>query len=418
MGAEVFSVGTELLLGQIVDTNASFLAQRLSQLGIDCFHKTTVGDNRGRLVAALRTSLERSDLIITTGGLGPTEDDVTAAALAEALGVDLFLDESSAETIRRTLRARKIPFLPSHLKQAWLPRGGRALPNPVGTAPGIILEKEGKTIICLPGPPAEMKPMFEESVVPFLRSLPGRTGSIKSRLLRFMGIGESALEERLRDLIRAQSNPTLAPLASHGEVKLRITAKAADETQAQALIAPVEAEVRRRLEEFLVGADEEVLEATVGRLLREKGLSLAVAESCTGGLISHRLTNIPGASDFLLGGLVCYGNAAKIALLGVKEKTLAAHGAVSEPVALEMAQGAKKAFGAQVGISATGIAGPTGATPAKPVGLVYIACSWQGQVCEEHRFRGERELIKHQAAGAALNLLRKALQGSLEASRH
>ncbi len=410
MRAEIFSVGTELLLGQIVDTNAAFLAQKLSQLGIDCFYKTTVGDNPTRLCAALRTSLERSDLIVTTGGLGPTEDDITAAAVAEVCGLDLVHDEASAEAIRHTLESRHIPVLPSHFKQAQLPRGCRVLPNTMGTAPGFVVEKDGRRVVSLPGPPAEMKPMFEQSAAPYLRDLSGGSGIIQSRVLRFMGIGESTLEQRLKDLIQAQSNPTLAPLASHGEVKIRITAKADDAAQAEALIAPVEAEIRRRLAEFIVGADEEQIEATVGRLLKEKKLTLAVAESCTGGLISHRLTNIPGSSDYLLGSLVTYSNAAKTALLGVKEETLVGYGAVSQPAALEMAVGARKALGAEVGLSATGIAGPTGATPAKPVGLVYVAVSRASQeACEEYRFRGEREPIKHQTANAALNLLRKTL---------
>lgn len=412
MRAEIFSVGTELLLGQIIDTNATFLAQRLSQLGIDCFHKTTVGDNPARLVAALQLSRERAELIISTGGLGPTEDDLTAAGAAQAMGVDLVLDEPSAEALRQRLAQRNLPLLPSHLKQAWIPRGSRALPNSVGTAPGFILEQEGKTIISLPGPPAEMKPMFEASVAPYLRRLPGAGGTIKSRMLRFMGIGESLIEDKVKDLIQAQGNPTLAPLASHGEVRLRITAKAADEAQAEALIAPLEAEIRRRLGEFLVGADEEQVEATVSRLLKERELTLALAESCTGGLISHRLTNLPGASKFLRADLVCYSDQAKIALLGVKQDTIISHGAVSDQTAREMATGVRRVTGADLGLAVTGLAGPSGGSADKPVGLVYIAVAkeqWTG--CEEYRFTGERELIKHQAANAALNLLRKTLQG-------
>jgi len=415
MGAEIYSVGTELLLGQIIDTNAAFLAQRLSQIGIDCFHKTTVGDNPRRLAEALRISLSRAGLIISTGGLGPTEDDITAAGVAEALGTDLVLDEPSAEAIVRTVLQRGFPLLPSHRKQAFIPRGSRALPNSVGTAPGFLIEKDNRAIIALPGPPAEMQPMFEESVVPYLRALPWRAGIIKSRVLRFMGIGESMLEEKLKDLITAQTNPTIAPLASHGEVKIRVTARAADEAQAVSLIAPVEAEIRKRAGGFLVGVDEEEIQATVGRLLRDRGLKLALAESCTGGLITHRLTNIPGASDYLLAGLVCYDNSVKVALLGVKQETLDAQGAVSREVALEMAAGVRKITGAAIGISTTGIAGPGGGTAAKPVGLVYVAVSGaQQEVCEEYRFRGDRELIKLQAANAALNLLRRMLEGQIK----
>jgi nicotinamide-nucleotide amidase len=414
MAAEIFSVGSELLLGQTIDTNAAFLAERLSQLGIDCFHKTTVGDNLERLAAALKASLERSDIIITTGGLGPTEDDVTAAGVARALGVDLSLDEASAEAVKQRLAERGLPQLPSHLKQAQIPQGGRALPNPVGTAPGFIIEKGDKRIICLPGPPAEMKPMFEESAASYLRSLPGAGGTIKSRLLRFMGIGESLIEEKIRDLIQSQKNPTLAPLASQGEVKLRITAKASGEAEAEGLISPVEAEIRKRLGRFIVGVDEKQIEEVVGQMLRERELTLAVAESCTGGLISHRITNISGSSDYFRAGLVCYSNSSKIALLGVKEDTLLANGAVSRQVALEMAQGVRRMLQAHVGLSSTGVAGPAGETRDKPVGLVYIAISIGSQTaCEEHRFKGARELIKQQTANAALDLLRKGLEGNL-----
>jgi len=413
MGAEIFSVGTELLLGQIVDTNAAYLGRQLARLGIDCFHQTTVGDNAERLAQSLRTALLRSQLIITTGGLGPTEDDVTAAGVAQAFGLELALHEPSAEAIRRLLAARNFPFIPAHLKQAYLPVGAQALPNPVGTAPGFMVENAGCVVISLPGPPPEMQPMFEQSVAPYLHKLSGG-GTIHSRVLRFMGIGESLIEDKLKDLIAAQSNPTIAPLASHGLVRIRLTAKAADEAEAQDLIAPVEAEIRRRLAEFIIGVDDEDIEVTVGRLLREKKLTLAVAESCTGGLIGHRLTNISGASDYFLAGLVGYSNEAKKALLGVAEKTLADRGAVSREVALEMARGARKSAGADIGLADTGIAGPTGGSEAKPVGLVYGAIATASQeYCEEFRFRGERDLIKWQASGAALNLLRRALEGYL-----
>jgi nicotinamide-nucleotide amidase len=413
MGAEIFSVGTELLLGQIIDTNAAYLGQQLARLGIDCFHQTTVGDNTERLAQALRTALLRSRLIITTGGLGPTEDDVTAAAVARAFELELALHEPSAEAIRRLLAARNFPFIPAHLKQAYIPAGAQALPNPVGTAPGFIAEKDGNTVISLPGPPPEMKPMFEQSVAPYLRQLSGG-GTIHSRVLRFMGIGESLIEDKLKDLIAAQSNPTIAPLASHGLVRIRLTAKAATEAEARALIAPVEVEILRRMGEFIVGSDEDDVEATVGRLLREKGLKLAVAESCTGGLIGHRLTNIPGASDYFLAGLVGYGNKAKQTLLRVPEETLNKYGAVSRETALAMARGAREAGGADFGLADTGIAGPGGGSEAKPVGLVYGAIvTANKEHCEEFRFRGERDLIKWQASGAALNLLRRALEGYL-----
>lgn len=410
MGAEIFSVGSELLLGQILDTNAAFLSQELSRLGIDCFHKTSVGDNLDRLVGALRVSLARADLIVTSGGLGPTQDDVTAAGIAQALGVGLVCDESCEKAVRAALEGRGIKVLASHMKQARLPQGATPVPNSVGTAPGFIARKGNKTIIALPGPPAELKPMFLEHAVPVLRKSEYSQGVIESRLLRFMGIGESALEETLSDLIEAQSNPTLAPLAGASEVKLRITAKAATREEAEALIAPVEQEVMARAGEYLAGRDESDVAATAASRLTEKGLTLALAESCTGGLIAHRLTEMPGASRYLLAGWVTYSNASKTAFLGVDEGTLKRHGAVSREAALQMARGAREAAGADFGLSTTGIAGPTGGTKTKPVGLVYIAvCGAEGEVCEEHRFRGPRGLVKERAAMSALNLLRKQL---------
>ncbi len=411
MGAEIFSVGTELLLGQIVDTNAAYLAQRLAQLGVDCFHRTTVGDNPTRLTAALRIALGRSDLILATGGLGPTEDDVTAAAAAEALGVDLVSDEASADAIRRLLAARGIPFVESHLKQARVPRGSRVLPNPTGTAPGFIVERRGAVIICLPGPPSEMEPMFEQSVAPYLRARSEGT-LLYSRVLRFMGIGESLVEDRLKDLIGAQDSITIAPYAGRGEVQLRLSVKVSEESAGQAAIAPLEAEIRRRLGEYIVAADDESVENTVARLLTDRGLTLAIAESCTGGLISHRLTNIPGSSVYLLAGLVTYSDASKRGLLGVPEQTLAVHGAVSRETALEMAAGVRRSIGADVGLASTGIAGPTGGSETKPVGLVYVAVADdQGEVCEEYRYRSDRESVKMLTANAGLNLLRRRLQG-------
>lgn len=410
MIAEIISVGTELLLGQIVDTNAAYLAEKLSGLGISLYRQTTVGDNLGRFSDALRQSLERADLVITTGGLGPTADDITAQGIANSVGDQLILNQECADHIKELFQRRGLKLLDSHFKQAQIPASASPLPNPVGSAPGIFLEKEGKVIIALPGVPAEMKAMFEQSVVPYLRDQTGDSGIIHSRVLRFAGIGESYVENSLRDLIQAQRNPTIAPLAKMGEVNLRITAQAPDLETARQMIEPIEAQVRERLGEFLFGTDEESLEQVIGEMLRSAGLTLAVAESCTGGLICHRITNVPGSSDYLLSGVVAYSNQAKIELLGVPEETISAHGAVSEETARAMAQGVIRMSGAQVGLSATGIAGPTGATPTKPVGLVYVAAAWDDQVqCQEHRFSGDRETIKERTAQAALTLLHQVL---------
>jgi len=418
MRLELLSVGTELLLGEIVDTNAAYLAEKLSELGINVFHKTTVGDNAERLAAALRISLARADVVLATGGLGPTEDDVTAAAIAQVAEVGLVEDEAAAEKIRSFARERGLKLLDTLLKQARVPEGAQVVPNPVGTAPGFILAWGSKAVIALPGVPSEMTAMAEQSVLPYLARRASSEGAsvIVSRVLRLAGIGESQAEAEIADLIRAQTNPTIAPLAKSREVHLRVAARAADRAAAEAMIAPVEAEIRRRLGDHVYGADGEVLEAVLGRMLREAGLTLGVAESCTGGLIGHRLTDIPGSSDYFLSSLVTYSNEAKIALLGVPEETIRQHGAVSAETARAMAEGVRKACRSDVGLSVTGIAGPTGGTPEKPVGLTYVGIAGAGPAAvEEHRLRGGRGMVKERAAQAALYLLYRTLKARAKA---
>ena len=413
MQVELLSVGTELLLGEIVDTNAAYLAEKLSELGINVYHKTTVGDNAERLAAALRISLGRCDVVLATGGLGPTEDDITAAAVAQVAGVELVEDEATAERIRSFARQRRIKLLDKLLKQARVPRGSTVVPNGVGTAPGFILPQESKTVIALPGVPAEMKAMAEQTVLPYLAELAAEEGSatIVSRVLRLVGIGESQVEAEISELIQGQSNPTIAPLARSYEVHLRLTARAPDRAGAEGIVAPLEAAIRERLGEYIYGADDETLESAVGGLLREGNVTLAVAESCTGGLIGHRLTNVPGSSDYLLASLVTYSNESKIKLLGVPAETIREHGAVSAETAAAMAEGVRRAAEADVGLSATGIAGPTGGTPRKPVGLVYIGlCDEADTVTEEHRLRGNRVMIKERASQMALYGLYRSLR--------
>ena len=417
MRVELFSVGTELLLGEIVDTNAAYLAEKLARIGVDVYHKTTVGDNAERLAAAVRTALGRADAVLATGGLGPTDDDITAAVFAEVMGVDLVPDEVSAEKIRSFARQRGIALLDRLLKQARIPRGAEAVPNPVGTAPGFILTIGGKTVIALPGVPAEMRAMAEETVLPyFARRSQEEPSTLVTRILRLVGIGESQAEAEVLDLVAGQSNPTIAPYAKTMEVHLRLAAKAVDREAARALLAPVETEIRRRLGSHIYGADDETLESQVGAMLRAAGKTLAVAESCTGGLVGHRLTNVPGSSDYFLASLVTYSNEAKGTLLGVSAETLAAHGAVSRETAQAMAEGVRRAGQADVGLSITGIAGPAGGTEAKPVGLVYLGLAdGDGTVVEEHRLRGDRPMIKERAAQLALYLLFRRLQAQTEA---
>jgi len=405
----MLSVGTELLLGQIVNTNAAYLSRRLSEIGIDLFRQVAVGDNLERVRAAISEATDRADAVIITGGLGPTEDDITTQAVALALDRDLIADEDSARRIRSLLERRGIPVLDSHMKQARVPAGARALPNPVGTAPGFIVEHDRKLVCALPGVPAEMEAMAEGSLVPELRRrFPGAT--IRSRTLRFIGIGESSLEELVADLVAAQTNPTIAPLAHMGEVHLRLTAKAASAAEADVMLDELEAAVRDRAAHFMYGRDDESLELVVGKRLRAAGLTLGVAESCTGGLIGHRITQVPGSSDYFLGSLVAYANRAKTELLGVPEEALTEHGAVSEETALAMAAGARRALGSDLAVAVTGIAGPGGGSERKPVGLTYVGCSApDGEKCEEYRLGGTRDMIKRRAANAALALaLREA----------
>jgi nicotinamide-nucleotide amidase len=413
MTVELLSVGTELLLGEILDTNAAYLARKLSELGINVFHKTTVGDNTERLAAALRISLGRADAVLATGGLGPTEDDVTAAAVAQVLEVDLVEDEAAAERIQSIVRQRGLKLLDSLLKQARIPRGATLVPNPIGTAAGFIATRDGKTLIALPGVPAEMEAMVEQTVLPYFADRVRNEGTavIVSRVLRLAGIGESQAEAQISDLVRAQRNPTIAPLARTPEVQLRLSARASDRAAAEAAIAPVEAEIRRRLADHVYGADEETLPLVVGRRLRETGRTLAVAESCTGGLIGDRVTDVPGSSDYFLASVVAYSNEAKAELLGVPTETLRQHGAVSAETAQAMAEGVRRASGADIGLSVTGVAGPTGGTPAKPIGLTYVGLAEEGGgLSERHQFGGNRQMVKERAAQMALWLLYRRLR--------
>lgn len=352
--------------------------------------------------------MNRVDLVITIGGLGPTEDDLTREALAEALEEPLIYDEQLADHLRFWFARRNLPPLESHFRQAYRLPSARALPNPNGTAPGLLIEKPPKIVFALPGPPNEFKPMVQEQVVPYLAQR-GGGGVICSRVLRTCGIGEAYLEEKIRDLIHSD-NPTVATLAHLGEVHLRITARAENRQQAEQLLAQKEVAIRERIEEWLYGVDEQTLEEVVVHLLREKGQTLATAESCTGGLLGDRITNVSGSSEIFLGGIVSYSNALKTTLLKVSEETLNRFGAVSEQTARAMAEGVRQLSGAHWGVGITGIAGPTGATATKPVGLVYIALSDPtGTLVEQHQFLGDRKTIKWRASQAALVLLRKGV---------
>lgn len=407
MRAELISVGTELLLGQIVDTNAPYLSTVLSALGIDVFYRVTVGDNAARLAETLQTALSRAELVITIGGLGPTQDDLTKETIAEVMGERMVIDPESEKVIRAFFERRGLQIAQSNLKQALKPESGNAIPNSVGTAPGVIVEKDGKIVIALPGPPGELVPMVEKSVIPYLsRKSSGAPTVLVSRILRVCGIGESAAEEKVKTLLSSR-NPTIAPYAGAGEVHFRITAKASNKDEALGLISELEQKARERLGDYVYGVDEETLESVVVHALIERKLTLALAESCTGGLIAHRVTNVPGSSETFLAGIVAYSNQAKADFLDVPEDLITRHGAVSPEVAEAMANGAAARTGADIALGVTGIAGPGGRSAEKPVGLVYIGMRTpEGTSVTKHVFGGSRAEIKLRASQAALNLIR------------
>lgn len=412
MRAEIISVGTELLLGQIVDTNAAYLGQQLAELGIDVFFKQTVGDNPARVRRAVRLALSRADVVLITGGLGPTEDDLTVASVAEELNLPLEPHAEIAERIRQFFEVRGRVPTETVYKQALIPTGARAIPNLRGTAPGVHIDQDGRELFIMPGVPFEMYGMMESYVIPRLRE---RTGGvvIRSRVLRVTGEGESAVEARIKNLIGGTS-PTIAPYAKLGEVHLRVTAKGTPSDVAAQLDAG-EAGLRERLGEMIYGTNEESLELVVGRLLGERAATLAVAESCTGGLVAKRLTDIPGSSAYFLQGVVAYSNEAKRDQLGVSAASIEQHGAVSAEVAEAMARGIRDRAGSTYGLSVTGVAGPTGGTTTKPVGLVFLGLATAERT--EHRrvnFGTEagRSGIRWLAAQAALNLLRLHIQRS------
>jgi len=412
VSAEILCIGTELLLGNITNGNARWLAEELAGLGIPHHRQEVVGDNRGRVMAAVREASSRCRLLITTGGLGPTPDDLTTEAIAAAFDTPLVENGAIWADIQAKLSGWGRPCAPRNRKQALLPQGAEVLPNATGTAPGMIWSPcPGFTVITFPGVPSEMRAMWQATAEPWLRLNGLADGLFASRMLRFWGVGESALAEQVADLL-ASENPTVAPYAGAGEVKLRITARATNLPAAEALLQPVEQELRQRTGDACFGSDADSLASVVLALLRQGGQTLAVAESCTGGGIGAALAAVPGASDGFLGGVIAYANAVKQAVLGVPAELLERDGAVSDAVALAMAQGARQLTGATWAIAVTGIAGPGGGTAEKPVGLVHIAIAGPDGSCSEGvRFgalRG-RDWIQTLTAGEALNRLRLQL---------
>jgi nicotinamide-nucleotide amidase len=413
--AEIVTVGDELLIGQVINTNQAFIAQRLNECGIVVSGMTTVGDRLPEMIETFRTALARRDVVIVTGGLGPTHDDVTRAAICETFGVGLVHHQPSLENIERLFAKRGQRMIQINRDQAMVPEGCTVIPNVLGTAPGYLFEREGHLMAVMPGVPYEMQAMMRETVAPFLtRRFPGQV--VRHRTIKTTGIAESMLADQLGpidEIIPPSEQLTLAFLPSPTGVRLRLTAISANASLAEARIAAAEARIRAKASAHIYGVDDEDLEEVLGKMLVERGCTVAVAESCTGGLIADRLTNVPGSSAYVDRAYVTYSNSAKIADLGVPHELIVQHGAVSEEVAIAMAVGARRNAGTTFGISTTGIAGPGGATESKPVGLVYVGyADAHGALAVKFTFAEGRRRIKERAAQAALELLRKKISGT------
>ena len=408
MKAEIITVGTEILLGDILNTNCRYLSRELAAMGIEMYYQITVGDNEERLLKTLEESLNRSDIVICTGGLGPTEDDITKEVCAKYFGYELELHKPSLDAmIERFKHMNRVPTK-NNEKQAYFPKEAYILKNDNGTAPGCIMEKEGKMIVVLPGPPREMESMFENYVKPYLSKLTDDV--IESEVLRIIGVGESKVENDILDIIDSQTNPTIATYAKGYECTLRITAKAKSVEEAKELIKPMSDEMKRRFGQSLYATGETSIEEVVSKMLVENNLKIAVAESCTGGMVSASLINYPGISSVFMEGCVTYSNEAKMKSLGVKKETLDVYGAVSDKCAKEMASGVAARYNTNIGIATTGIAGPGGGTDEKPVGLVYFGIYINGKVIsKKYVFNGDRQGVRERATRTILNDLRLEL---------
>lgn len=409
MIVELISVGTEILLGNIVNTNAAYLSEKCAALGLSCYYQDVVGDNEERLYGTIKTALSRADIVILSGGLGPTQDDLTKEVAAEVMGKPLYLHEESKAAIEQFFVKRGLEITDNNWKQAMMPEGCIVLDNPNGTAPGVIMAENGKHVILMPGPPNEMIPMFETSVMPYLNKL--QDGTIFSQTVKICGVGESKAESMVKDLIETQTNPTIATYAKTGEVHLRVTSMAENEKEARKLVKPVVKELKGRFGSHVYTTEDDVtLEKAIVDLLLANKLTISTVESCTGGLLAARLINVPGVSEVFKSGYITYSNKAKRRLLGIKKNLLLKHGAVSKEIAREMAKGAALVSKADVTVSVTGIAGPDGGSEEKPVGLVYIGCDVCGKITvKECHFSGDRAKIRDNTVSAALSLMRECI---------
>ena len=408
MKSEIISIGTELLLGQIVDTNAAYLSARLPESGIYLYHRSTVGDNYERLAVEIKNALSRSDIVFTIGGLGPTEDDITKECIANVLNEELVIHDNTVKKLKDFFAKLKIEMTDNNLKQALVPKNGRILENNNGTAPGcVFFTKDNKFVIIMPGPPREFIPMYENAVLPFLKEIIDYNKILKSRILRVFGLGESAVADQLKDLLNNE-NPTVAPYVGDGDVTIRISARNDSNGNAEKLIDEMQKKITEILGDYVYSTDNKTLEEVLISICNDKNIKIACAESCTGGLISKRITDIAGVSKIFTGGVVTYSNDLKMKLLEVSNETLVNKGAVSKEVAEEMAIGLKKLSNADISLSVTGIAGPDGGTEDKPVGLVYIAVAYKKYV-DVYRFifNGDRYGVRLRASSNALNIMKK-----------
>lgn len=406
MNAEIICVGTELLLGNIVNTNARFLSERLAEIGIDVYYQTTVGDNLERIIEATNIALNRADILIFSGGLGPTEDDCTKEAVCKAINRKLYFNEKIFNDMSRFFCDKHIPE--SNKKQAYIPENCQILHNDIGTAPGLFIQLDNKTIIMLPGPPNELTLMFDKYVAPKLRST--SKFIIKSRIIKTIGIGESELEERIIDLIDSQSNPTIATYANNGQVDIRITAKADCEIKAEDLLNFMQIELDKRIKEYIYSYNNETIEEVVFKMLNERNLKIGFCESCTAGLATSMLASISGASKVLERSYITYSNLSKIEEVKVNKTILDCYGAVSKETALEMAQGLLKKCPIDIAVSITGIAGPTGGNENKPVGLVYVCLAAKDKtIVVERKFNSSRDNNRLRSAKLAFDLVRRYL---------
>jgi len=409
MKVEIVAIGTEILIGDIVNTNAQYISRTLSNIGAFVYHQSVVGDNEKRLEDELNNCFKRADVVITTGGLGPTQDDLSKEAAANIFNKEMILDKTSLDSIIKYFERINVSITGNNKKQAYFPKGSIILYNDNGTAPGLILEENNKVLIMLPGPPKEMIPMFKKSVLPYLKT---KTNTILiSKTLKTIGIGESGLEEKLLDIINTQTNPTIATYAKEDDVQIRITATSDNEIKAKTLIENMKNLIHDRIGEYIYGEDDENLESIVANSILLKGLTISTAESCTGGLLAGKLINYPGISSAFNEGFITYSNEAKIKHLNVPKDILMKHGAVSSQTAKEMALGVAINTKSNIGISVTGIAGPDGGTTEKPVGLVYVGVSINGNVSTiKLNLTGDRQKIRNKTVVLALDFLRKQLE--------